>query len=108
MGKRLAPKNLGMLSDMLTAFVAQTIAGIAFNPIDIIKQRLQVGVHSLLQGNLVKGRLLVKGYGLPGSRPEGKPEGGHLEGGASKQVNLGRWLMHKPLALMQAGWRMAC
>jgi hypothetical protein len=41
MGKRLAPKDMGVLSDMATASIAQTIAGIAFNPIDVIKQRLQ-------------------------------------------------------------------
>lgn len=48
MGKRIAPKNLGLLSDMCTAIVAQTIAGIAFNPIDIIKQKLQTA--ALRQG----------------------------------------------------------
>ncbi len=43
MGKRLAPKGMGVLSDMATASIAQTIAGVVFNPIDVCKQRLQVG-----------------------------------------------------------------
>ena len=43
MGKRLAPKGMGVVSDMATASIAQTIAGVVFNPIDVCKQRLQVG-----------------------------------------------------------------
>jgi hypothetical protein len=41
LGKRLAPREWGMLADLTTATIAQTVAGIAFCPIDIVKQRVQ-------------------------------------------------------------------
>lgn len=41
LGKRLAPPDWGISADIFTAVVAQTIAGIAFCPIDIVKQRVQ-------------------------------------------------------------------
>ncbi len=40
-GKRLTPRNWGVASDLMTATIAQTVAGIAFCPIDIVKQRVQ-------------------------------------------------------------------
>ena len=43
LGKRLTPRNLGVLSDMMTASMANSIAGVIYCPIDIVKQRVQVG-----------------------------------------------------------------
>jgi hypothetical protein len=43
LGKRLAPRTWGLGSDLATAAIAQTVAGIAFCPIDIVKQRVQAG-----------------------------------------------------------------
>lgn len=42
LGRRIAPKDWsGPASDLLTATIAQTVAGLAFCPIDIVKQRVQ-------------------------------------------------------------------
>lgn len=40
-GKRMTPRDWGTASDLMTATIAQTIAGIVFCPIDIVKQRVQ-------------------------------------------------------------------
>jgi solute carrier family 25 (mitochondrial citrate transporter), member 1 len=41
LGKRITPRNWGTASDLMTATIAQTVAGIVFCPIDIVKQRVQ-------------------------------------------------------------------
>ncbi|GAB4823648.1 hypothetical protein N2152v2_010694 [Parachlorella kessleri] len=68
MGKRLAPKGMGVLSDMATASIAQTIAGVVFNPIDVCKQRLQT--EGIRRGGNVSAVQVVReiyvNQGLPG------------------------------------------
>ena len=44
-GKRFLPANAGIAGDMLVGCYAQALAGIAFTPIDIIKERMQVSAH---------------------------------------------------------------
>lgn len=41
-GKRFLPSHAGIAGDMLVGCYAQALAGIAFTPIDIIKERMQV------------------------------------------------------------------
>jgi hypothetical protein len=41
LGKRLTPRDWGTASDLMTATIAQTVAGVVFCPIDIVKQRVQ-------------------------------------------------------------------
>lgn len=48
-GKRISPQNWGLGSDLITATIAQTVAGFAFCPIDIVKQRVQTA-SSLVAG----------------------------------------------------------
>lgn len=50
LGKKLAPRHWGVSADILTAVVAQTIAGVVFCPIDIVKQRVQTA-QVLIQEN---------------------------------------------------------
>lgn len=40
----------GLLGDMATGMVAQLVAGIAFTPMDIVKERMQVQVGSFTGG----------------------------------------------------------
>lgn len=44
-GKLIIDQDHGMLGDMAVGCIAQLIAGVAFTPIDIIKERLQVRGH---------------------------------------------------------------
>lgn len=39
LGKRLAPSNLGVLSDFMAGAIAQTMAGTLYNPIDVVRAR---------------------------------------------------------------------
>jgi Mitochondrial carrier protein len=41
-GKSVVPPNSGVLGDMATGCIAQLMAGIAFTPVDVVKERLQV------------------------------------------------------------------
>jgi solute carrier family 25 citrate transporter 1 len=41
LGKRITPRTWGTASDLMTATIAQTVAGCVFCPIDIVKQRVQ-------------------------------------------------------------------
>lgn len=41
-GKMIVPESYGVIGDMGVGCIAQLIAGVAFTPIDIIKERLQV------------------------------------------------------------------
>lgn len=41
-GKRTVPEDAGIAGDMATGCIAQVIAGVAFTPVDILKERLQV------------------------------------------------------------------
>lgn len=68
-GKRMTPPGLGMAGDMVTATIAQTVAGVVFCPIDILKQRVQTqGVVSSGQPLSVPqaAKLLFATQGLPG------------------------------------------
>lgn len=42
LGRALVPSSMGVLGDMATGAIAQCIAGVAFTPVDIVKERLQV------------------------------------------------------------------
>lgn len=42
LGKKLMPREWGILGDLGTGCVAQLVAGLAFTPIDVIKERIQV------------------------------------------------------------------
>lgn len=44
LGKSLVPADSGVLGNMATGAIAQIIAGVVFNPIDILKERMQVQV----------------------------------------------------------------
>ena len=44
LGKSLVPRDSGMVGHMATGAIAQMIAGVVFNPIDIVKERMQVQV----------------------------------------------------------------
>mmetsp|Transcript_8646 Transcript_8646/g.24860 ORF Transcript_8646/g.24860 Transcript_8646/m.24860 type:complete len:310 (+) Transcript_8646:278-1207(+) len=51
LGKAMVPSDWGILGNMATGAIAQVTAGVVFNPIDIIKERMQVqklmsGVYS--------------------------------------------------------------
>ena len=41
-GNSIVPRNSGLVGDMATGAIAQLIAGVAFTPVDIVKERLQV------------------------------------------------------------------
>lgn len=41
-GKRLLPADAGIVGDMFVGCYAQALAGVAFTPVDIIKERMQV------------------------------------------------------------------
>ncbi|KAL4423639.1 hypothetical protein ABPG77_009226 [Micractinium sp. CCAP 211/92] len=71
LGKRVAPKNAGLASDLTAALIAQTIAGVAFCPIDIIKQRVQTqavlaGPGGASVGPLAAVRQVYAAAGVPG------------------------------------------
>lgn len=42
LGKRLAPPNMGALSDFTAGAVAQTLAGLLYNPIDVVSLLAQM------------------------------------------------------------------
>ena len=44
LGKAMVPPDSGIVGNMATGAIAQLIAGVVFNPIDIIKERMQVQV----------------------------------------------------------------
>eukprot|EP00951_Prasinocladus_malaysianus_P017132 scaffold134774_cov40-Prasinocladus_malaysianus.AAC.1 len=41
LGKSIVPEDSGLLGNMLTGAIAQIAAGVVFNPIDILKERMQ-------------------------------------------------------------------
>ena len=49
LGKRITPRDWGVASDLMTGTIAQTVAGIVFCPIDIVKQRVQT--ISVMEGS---------------------------------------------------------
>lgn len=45
-GRQLVPPGTGVAGDMAVGCIAQVIAGTAFTPVDIVKERLQVRPRS--------------------------------------------------------------
>lgn len=53
MGKRLTPRDWGVGSDVVTAVFAQSLAGVAYCPIDIVKQTVQTAAIMSTPGSNV-------------------------------------------------------
>ncbi|KAK9808684.1 hypothetical protein WJX72_001868 [[Myrmecia] bisecta] len=61
LGKAMVPASYGILGDMLTGTVAQLAAGVAYTPIDIVKERLQV--QPLMSGSYAYRVTSIRGGG---------------------------------------------
>ncbi|PSC69265.1 mitochondrial carrier family [Micractinium conductrix] len=69
LGKRVAPKDAGLLGDLTAAVTAQTVAGVVFCPIDIVKQRVQTQAVMAVEGGaspLAAVRHVYANAGVPG------------------------------------------